>query len=84
MMLHGATRRGVTVKITGSLEMFAAVMDDISESRVYMTVLGFAFILVFLILVYRKFNAISPIIRSSSLWAGTEGSCTCSAWITPR
>lgn len=53
---------GVTVKITGSLEMFAAVMDDISESRVYMTVLGFAFILVFLILVYRKFSAISPII----------------------
>lgn len=53
---------GVTVKITGSLEMFAAVMDDISESRVYMTVIGFAFILIFLILVYRKFNAISPII----------------------
>ncbi len=43
---------GVTVKITGSLEMFAAVMDDISESRVYMTVIGFAFILIFLILVY--------------------------------
>jgi len=53
---------GVTVKITGSLEMFAAVMDDISESRVYMTVLGFAFILAFLILIYRKFNAISPVI----------------------
>jgi len=53
---------GVTVKITGSLEMFAAVMDDISESRVYMTVIGFAFILIFLILVYRKFSAISPII----------------------
>lgn len=53
---------GVTVKITGSLEMFAAVMDDISESRVYMTVLGFTFILAFLILIYRKFNAISPVI----------------------
>ncbi|MCC7555790.1 MAG: RND family transporter [Methanoculleus marisnigri] len=53
---------GVTVKITGQMEMFAAVMDDISESRVYMTVLGFAFILGFLILVYRKFGAVSPVI----------------------
>ncbi|KAF5067491.1 MMPL family protein [anaerobic digester metagenome] len=53
---------GVTVKITGQMEMFAAVMDDISESRVYMTLLGFAFILGFLILVYRKFGAVSPVI----------------------
>ncbi len=53
---------GVTVKITGQMEMFAAVMDDISDSRVYMTVLGFAFILGFLILVYRKFGAVSPVI----------------------
>ncbi len=53
---------GVTVKITGSMEMFAAVMDDISDSRTYMTMLGFAFILGFLILVYRKFGAVSPVI----------------------
>ena len=53
---------GVTVKITGSMEMFAAVMDDISESRMFMTVIGFAFILGFLIIVYRKFRAISPVI----------------------
>jgi hypothetical protein len=53
---------GVTVKITGTMEMFSAVMDDISESRLYMTALGFAFILGFLILVYRKFGAISPVI----------------------
>jgi len=53
---------GVTVKITGSMEMFAAVMDDIDESRVYMTVLGFAFIFGFLVLVYRKFSAVSPVI----------------------
>ena len=53
---------GVTAKITGSMEMFAAVMDDIEESKTYMTVLGFAFILGFLILVYRKFSAISPVI----------------------
>ncbi|MDK2916027.1 MAG: uncharacterized protein PWR25_584, partial [Euryarchaeota archaeon] len=53
---------GVTVKITGQMEMFAAVMDDIEESKTYMTVLGFAFILGFLILVYRKFGAVSPVI----------------------
>ncbi|MDV2481419.1 RND family transporter [Methanoculleus sp. Wushi-C6] len=53
---------GVTVKITGQMEMFAAVMDDISDSRVYMTILGFAFILGFLVLVYRKFGAVSPVI----------------------
>ena len=53
---------GVTVKITGSLEMFAAVMDDIADSKTFMTLLGFAFILGFMILVYRKFEAISPVI----------------------
>ncbi len=53
---------GVTVKITGQLEMFAALMDDISESKTFMTLLGFAFILGFLVLVYRKFSAVSPVI----------------------
>ncbi|MCM2465445.1 efflux RND transporter permease subunit [Methanoculleus oceani] len=53
---------GVTVKVTGQLEMFAALMDDISESKTFMTVLGFAFILGFLLLVYRKFGAVSPVI----------------------
>ena len=53
---------GVTVKITGTMEMFAAVMDDIAESRTFMTLLGFAFIIGFMILVYRRFRAISPVI----------------------
>jgi len=53
---------GVTVKITGNMEMFAAVMDDISDSRTFMTVIGFAFILGFLVIVYRKFSAVSPVI----------------------
>ncbi|WP_332450442.1 efflux RND transporter permease subunit [Methanoculleus sp.] len=53
---------GVTGKITGSLEMFAALMDDIARSKTSMTVLGFAFILGFLLLVYRKFGAIAPVI----------------------
>jgi len=53
---------GVTVKITGQLEMFAALMDDIADSKTFMTLLGFAFILGFMLLVYRKFSAISPVI----------------------
>ena len=53
---------GVTVTVTGGLEMFAAVMDDISDSRTLMTVLGFAFIFGFLVLVYRKTSAVSPVI----------------------
>jgi len=61
-VVWNAPPAGVTVKITGSMEMFAAVMDDISESRTYMTMIGFAFILGFLIIVYRKFGAISPVI----------------------
>lgn len=61
-VVWNAPPAGVTVKITGSMEMFAAVMDDISESRTYMTMIGFAFILGFLIMVYRKFGAISPVI----------------------
>jgi hypothetical protein len=53
---------GVTVKITGQLEMFSALMDDIADSKTFMTLLGFAFILGFLLLVYRKFGAVAPVI----------------------
>jgi hypothetical protein len=53
---------GDTVRITGTLEMFASLMDDISESKLLMTVLGFVFILGFLLVVYRKIHAVSPLI----------------------
>jgi len=53
---------GDTTRITGSLEMFSSLMDDISNSKMLMTVIGFVFILGFLLLVYRKFHAVSPII----------------------
>ena len=53
---------GITARVTGSLEMFSSLMDDISDSKTLMTVLGFAFILGFLLLVYRKFHAVSPLI----------------------
>ena len=51
-----------TARITGRLEMFSSVMDDISNSKTLMTVLGFVFILGFLLLVYRKIHAVSPLI----------------------
>lgn len=53
---------GNTARITGSMEMFSALMDDISNSKTLMTVLGFVLILGFLLLVYRRIHAISPLI----------------------
>lgn len=53
---------GFTAEPTGMLEMFTGLMDDISDSKTMMTVLGFGMILIFLALVYRKLTAISPII----------------------
>ncbi len=53
---------GVTVRITGSLEMFSSLMEDISNSKTLMTVLGFVFIFGFLLVVYRKIHAVAPLI----------------------
>jgi uncharacterized protein len=53
---------GVTVRVTGMLEMFGALMEDISNSKTLMTVLGFTFILAFLFIVYRRIHAVSPLI----------------------
>ncbi|BBL67402.1 efflux RND transporter permease subunit [Methanoculleus chikugoensis] len=63
---------GATVTITGSGEMFTALMDDIAESKTFMTLLGFAFILGFLLLVYRRIGAVSPLIPIAFVvgWCG--------------
>lgn len=53
---------GATARVTGQTEMFAALMDDISDSKLIMTMLGFVFILAFLLVVYRKIHAVSPLI----------------------
>jgi hydrophobe/amphiphile efflux-3 (HAE3) family protein len=53
---------GVTAHVTGTMEMFAALMDDIRMSKTSMTITGFVFILGFLLLVYRKLRAVSPLI----------------------
>jgi hypothetical protein len=44
------------------MEMFSALMDDISNSKTLMTVLGFVMILGFLFIVYRRIHAVSPLI----------------------
>jgi len=53
---------GVHARVTGMLEMFAALIDDINKSKTTMTLLGFAFILAFLLLVYRRIHAVSPLL----------------------
>jgi uncharacterized protein len=53
---------GVTVRVTGMLEMFGALMEDIANSKTLMTVLGFVFILAFLLVVYRRVHAVAPLI----------------------
>ncbi len=53
---------GITATPTGMLEMFANLMNDISRSKTTMTALGFGLILLFLIAIYRKLTAVSPII----------------------
>ncbi|PKL64234.1 MAG: hydrogenase expression protein HypA [Methanomicrobiales archaeon HGW-Methanomicrobiales-3] len=53
---------GDSAQITGTLEMFSVLMEDIDNSKTLMTVLGFVFIAVFLLIVYRRIHAISPLI----------------------
>ncbi len=53
---------GVTAGLTGSTDMFARLITDIKNTKSTMTILGFGLISGFLLLLYRKFSAISPII----------------------
>ncbi len=53
---------GVTIRVTGTLEMFGTLMDDIDRSKTFMTILGFVFIFGLLLLVYRRLYAALPLI----------------------
>ncbi|QSZ67044.1 RND family transporter [Methanofollis aquaemaris] len=53
---------GTHARVTGGTEMFASLMDDIAHSKTMMVLAGFVFILAFLLLVYRRVNAVTPII----------------------
>ncbi|OPX62633.1 MULTISPECIES: RND family transporter [unclassified Methanoregula] len=54
---------GVYASITGTGEMFTNLIREIREGKTRMTILGFAMILAFLYLVYRKFvKAATPLV----------------------
>jgi len=53
---------GITVQPTGSVEMFTTLLSSMSESKEMMNILGFLFVFIFLVFVYRHLHAVSPII----------------------
>ncbi len=53
---------GITASPTGNFELYTSMLSQMSESKELMTLLGFIFVFVFLIIVYRHIHAISPII----------------------
>ncbi|MDI9633284.1 MAG: hydrophobe/amphiphile efflux-3 (HAE3) family transporter [Methanolinea sp.] len=53
---------GASARVTGTIEMFSALIDDIKNSKTTMTLLGFAFILAFLLAAYRRLRAVSPLL----------------------
>jgi len=53
---------GITASFTGTVSMFTDMIDDIKETKNPMTYLGLMLILLFLILVYKRVDAIAPLI----------------------
>ncbi|WOF17146.1 RND family transporter [Methanoplanus sp. FWC-SCC4] len=53
---------GMTADYTGQMVMFTDLINGIKDTKNPMTYLGFILILAFLLLSYRKFSAVSPLI----------------------
>lgn len=53
---------GITIEPVGDFELFTTLIDQLAESKETMNLLGFLFVFVFLVLVYRHIHAASPII----------------------
>jgi hydrophobe/amphiphile efflux-3 (HAE3) family protein len=53
---------GITVDPAGNFELFTSLLGSMAESKDQMTVLGFIFVGIFLVLVYRHLHAVSPMI----------------------
>ncbi|MBQ4414976.1 MAG: RND family transporter [Methanomicrobium sp.] len=53
---------GLTADFTGSMSMFSEMIDKISDSKNPMTYFGFLLIFIYLIIVYRNFSAVTPLI----------------------
>jgi hypothetical protein len=54
--------QGITLQPAGSFEIYTTLIGGLSSSKDEMTYLGFAFIFIFLALVYRHIHALSPLI----------------------
>lgn len=53
---------GMTASYTGQMVMFGDLIDGIEETKNPMTIVGFVLILVMLLLLYRKFTAVAPLV----------------------
>jgi predicted RND superfamily exporter protein len=53
---------GITVQPSGRFDLFTTLMTAMGSSKDTMTYLGFILIFVYLVLVYRHFHAISPLV----------------------
>ncbi|MFH0968511.1 MAG: hydrophobe/amphiphile efflux-3 (HAE3) family transporter [Methanobacteriota archaeon] len=53
---------GIQTRITGSIELFTSLISELVESKEAMTYLGFLLVALFLGLVYRNINALTPIV----------------------
>jgi len=53
---------GITVQPTGRFDLFTTLMHDLSSSKESMTYLGFILVFIYLVLVYRHFHAVSPLV----------------------
>ncbi len=53
---------GITVRPTGSFDLFTTLLTDMGSSKDAMTFLGFILIFFYLLLVYRHLHAVSPLV----------------------
>jgi len=63
---------GITAEPTGDYDMYTALIANIAMSKEQMTYLGFALVFAFLVLMYRRLYAVSPLIPLVSIvgWNG--------------
>jgi len=53
---------GIDAKVTGQYELMISLLDEIAKCKTQMTFIGFGLIFAWLLFVYRKLSAISPLI----------------------
>lgn len=54
--------QGITLTPVGNFSVYTTIVATLTESKELMNILGFIFVFVFLIIVYRHLHAVSPII----------------------